>query len=744
MNSVYEHCPGPRIDDAIPLTEETLGELIAKDPENSDFHFALANLLLSNGKFALSIPEYQLVLAKKPQTAAARCNLGIAYFGCGKFDLAISELSQVLLQNAQLTLAPLYLARAHEAIGALEAARSWFTKARELDPTLTAAVAGLANLSETAGDERAASELYAELRTLEPDSLVAEVKLGDAYFLRGKSAFDSSDYDEAFVQWGEGHKRYPRAFSAEQGTANYLRKMQAEFQSQKKVNSARKRFLAISNEHAADAPEVKRESYTLFSRLFFELGLMPEFYERYAELSDRELWWKGECEKGGVYPYAHVRLAAIYSYQGRFAEALESFTFASDHMPAGKSRSLKLTDALRFVRDLTRSQAVAKRSVSEAAPDAWESAGFTDPFGRRAWQDTGLEPADAASWKAADFTAQQTSKWLDEDVSLENASMWSKAGFAEPKTVARWVRGGFSPQEAKLWSEHFEEGVAKALQCKQAGFSDAKTALAWLEVFSVPFAAAPWYEFGFTPQEAAAWIKAGVSDPFAAKQQRETDEAIFAEAALAAQRAEDDSKGIALVDFAIILPLLLVLFGGLIDLGLGLMTYYEFVNVAREAAALASHIDGSKIGSSCSTTTDFVSSAQIFGSPGGIGCSDSRHLAAHDRVNTLAVVTHRRMRKVHVVTLVNAAPPGELLPQVQLLLRVDYHAFMLFGSLTIPLDIQVTAPKYVTGTDFDVTVSDQNQLKKIFGYAGPCPGGPTSFMLSSGILANLAKVKCDA
>ena len=103
-----------------------------------------------------------------------------------------------------------------------------------------------------------------------------------------------------------------------------------------------------------------------------------------------------------------------------------------------------------------------------------------------------MEPSKALEWKQNNFNA---------------------------KDSTRWSKAGYSLESAKNWSEHFSP--EQAIQCRVAGFEDAKIASKWMKIFNFPSEAMRWLEQGFSTKEAAVWVKQSVTDPLEAKKRKE-------------------------------------------------------------------------------------------------------------------------------------------------------------------------------------------------------------------------------
>ncbi len=199
--------------------------------------------------------------------------------------------------------------------------------------------------------------------------------------------------------------------------------------------------------------------------------------------------------------------------------------------------------------------------------------------------------------------------------------------------------------------------------------------------------------------------------------------------------------GLAIIELAICLPLLVGLFLCLVDLGLGLDTYFRFVQVARDAAALGVHLDGLVVGSVCQTQTTFRSNGDVVVSPGGSGCADAKQLLIHDRANTLAALFPRWIAGFEQVSRVDAAAGSAPWPTIHYAVTAHYRSLLLSQAGGVGLRIQAVGSISDTGAKLGLSAADETMLRGQFNL-GSCQSITPGTVLSQGLLINLANTMC--
>lgn len=508
-----ELVPAPIIPEVIPPTDEGLTALINTRGEHPDLLLSLANVRLRAGKAESAAALYQRVLELSPDNAAALCNLGVAFKTLGNLSEAVLQLRKAVGVDPQLATAQLQLARVLREFGDNDAAAGVYIKLSRISPTLPEVWTALGELSEINGDSKAAVHYYQEALRQDSSGRTAQLRLGRISFYHGLSRLLQGSLAEALAVWGAGYGAQPLAYSADPDVVRDLKKAVSDFNSGNGLRSAVQHFRDALRK---GNPE-PQDYYELFSCFFFSVGIMPEAFEKFEELSQRRARWKEAAGAVGEYPFAHFRLAVIHCYQGLLDDAISGLAYCVDHFPKKKQKVLRLLEILEFAKAI-RNQRVGENGVIENAQDApWLEAGFTNLFEVRLWKKTGLPPVEALNWKNNSFSVRQAKAWTRHRLTLEQALDWTGAGFVSPKLARQWLKGGFSPEQALRWGAYFND-VGKAVLFHRAGFTDAEIAAQWAEHFLFSWEAAQWSELGFSPAEAAEWRELGVSDPYLAKQ----------------------------------------------------------------------------------------------------------------------------------------------------------------------------------------------------------------------------------
>ena len=205
-------------------------------------------------------------------------------------------------------------------------------------------------------------------------------------------------------------------------------------------------------------------------------------------------------------------------------------------------------------------------------------------------------------------------------------------------------------------------------------------------------------------------------------------------------RRSPGSPGLAVIEFAVCLPLFIILLIAVFDLAVGIDIYYRYIEVVRDAAALGARLDGMATGTACSTRTEFTANGIVL-SPGAAGCADARHLLMHDRALTLASLLPRKASALEVQSTVNPATGSSALPTVTFSVRAFYLPIVLLYQGAVTIHAQVTAPLIQNAGNLALTSADQKILLQQFDLDG-CSPPEAGTVLSQGLLINLAEADC--
>ncbi|MCB0322361.1 MAG: hypothetical protein KDD69_02275 [Bdellovibrionales bacterium] len=501
----------PSIPEAMPPSEEALLALLEReDGDREAVLFALGCWHVRRGELEAGIARFEELYQQSPSNAEIACNLGFAYFLHDEAERALTMFKKALVQDSSLVLPLKHAAKAYRVLGKRDEAIAALERLTKMVTDDAEAFESLGELYEEDGSESQAIRAYEQALSVDPGSHGALQRLTQFAFNRGYATFVDGKYDDAFRIWSAAYARHARGFSANQHIVQALDHLRSEFRAQGTLQHLRERFLAT---------KTPGDCYELFSALLFQEGLVPEQYVSRDELGPVQERWRSAGESSdGVLPYPHYRLGVAQCLAMELEAGLESLRLARDHLPPSKHRPLRLDSLIQFVKELIGAPTDETSDVEQASDAEWEAAGFTDPFQKQVWRKTRLLPNAARQWRAAGFSAQAAERWAAQKLDAQTAELWRGAGFSEPASVKRWVRGGCGPQEATAWSGVVGDRIDLALQCRQAGLLDPFEAKAWLVHFMFPSEAAAWKSQGFSPDEAADWLGKGVKDPFLARQ----------------------------------------------------------------------------------------------------------------------------------------------------------------------------------------------------------------------------------
>ncbi len=148
-------------------------------------------------------------------------------------------------------------------------------------------------------------------------------------------------------------------------------------------------------------------------------------------------------------------------------------------------------------------------------------------------------------------------------------------------------------------------------------------------------------------------------------------------------------KGIAFIELAIVLPLILLLIIGTVDVGRALIAYLELTRVVYEGARLAGVVTGLESGQSVYTNPCPPASPVA-----------TNHCLIHQRVNFLFQNAYQLNKFLHNERIETSYVPITTDPVnqgfVTVTVRADFQS--MFSFLTIPIRSTMTGPYLASGT----------------------------------------------
>ncbi len=230
-----------RRDDAI----ATLAALTEEVPDQLYYYGLLANMLDRAGQTEAAIGQYERLLRRQPEMAAAHYNVALLYKKARRYDEALDAYGEAVrlgldrVEEAWSNMGVLYSERRQA-----DKAAEMYDRALEANPGYVPALFNRGGLHEERGDKGKAIELYRQILEIDPgysgalarlvhadrvtsedDPLLDSVRraleaAGDdteareeLYFALGKALDDLGKYDEAFAAYGRanelGRRRSP-------------------------------------------------------------------------------------------------------------------------------------------------------------------------------------------------------------------------------------------------------------------------------------------------------------------------------------------------------------------------------------------------------------------------------------------------------------------------------------------------------------------------------------------------------
>ena len=513
---VQEIYPAPNSFGESPINIERVQQALRDSPDDAALHFLLGNAHLRLNEAENAAVAYKKALELKPGWAEVRCNLGVAYKLLGRDEEAVSELNQVILSHPDLDLAYLHLAQVRIRLGESMSAVQALTRLLENTKTRVEAWTQLGALQHAVGKIDEAIQSYQQALVHEPTNSAARRYLAQFGFSRGRIHFEQGEYAEAFKCWHEWYAIVGDTLLTDEETARGFKELIHEFSRTGAREAVISDFRTLANREQVD---LSVWAVTV-RKVLFTQGLIPQLYVSDNRIAEEDEHWHQEFERGDEPPYARYRLGIIALYERKCSECFEQLRICADRMPEKKQEALRIPQLLEVVHGVVKGQGLSFSRSRKGArlfdEELWKEAGFPSAFQWRAWAQEGFAPGEAAQWRDSGFIAERARAWADADFTASVAQLWDRAEFVDVSMARRWHRAGFSPGDARKWSDDFSGTLEAAVQCRQIGFPEPQVAEQWMRVFSLPWDAISWFQVGFTPAEALEWTYSEIRDPYEA------------------------------------------------------------------------------------------------------------------------------------------------------------------------------------------------------------------------------------
>lgn len=507
--SIY---PAPAIVEATPAKESTIRSMLALEPSSALLQFTLGNLQFREADFDAAIESYQKSLALELNNALVISNVALAYFKLGKLSETLTWAMRAIGFDRTLALPRLLAALVLKKQKKLKEAEDVVAELLQVDSNISEAYELLAVLARESGDFEKSYRLSKQAFQRDDTNKAVRDELCLRKFEQGKKYFDEGSRIAAYAEWCEGFVHYGASFSECREVVVGMRELAESFATSRNY----KNRLHKVREEIRDRQTATTDFYSLFLDFFFTVGLLPEVFEYRHLLQQRQQHWLTEESGEGVNPYAKFRRIVVECYLGNLAEAKDELLSCMDVLPDKKHHSLRLGACYSFISELVDAVQGQLPERHEASDEQWQAQGFFSEFEIAAWRKTGLLPETALLWRKQGFKGTETSEWLRQRISLQDAIDWSAAGYKDPVIVKRWLRGNLSPAQANIWEKVFGGTVDDVIIWLKQGFTDPVSSKGWFALVHFPWVAQQWKDNGFTLQDARGWIAQGIKDPFAA------------------------------------------------------------------------------------------------------------------------------------------------------------------------------------------------------------------------------------
>jgi len=445
--------PAPPAIGSITLDIETLPVEDLLKHLSSDEVWQAANSFLRSGEFSLAYKYYSHLQKEKPDQTIIIALRGLSLVCLGEIRKGGNLISRALVQNPELDLARLWLG---------------YIRLLEKKPKGLRHQLDLLHKNSERSDVRAMAYLIGAVQyALEGKLEVAELEirqsllLNDEHyaryilaslgFVKGREHFESGNYKEGLSTWASYAADAGDAWSSISALVNYFSSIEGQSFYISALDKARK--------------EARLESldsvYWYVSMKLLGLGLLPEFFEGYDNLNEREKEWKAKSRESAKYPYAHYRFALCLAYQGKYRESYEEFLNVREKIPTSKLAFFRVEALIDWLRMETDTR-VRSKGLSLAYSELNEE-----------------------EWLNAGFSSEEAREWYAEGFNINEALTWKEEAKIPAKSAKRWKRIEAKPKDAFEWNQVFSD-EPEAITFYAAGFRDPAVALEWRKHFSIP------------------------------------------------------------------------------------------------------------------------------------------------------------------------------------------------------------------------------------------------------------------
>jgi len=156
---------------------KSLEKALAIDPQNLDYNYAMAAILLGSGNSAGAIPYFAKYVAARPHDARGHFALGVAYFASGDYDSCRTEMLGLSKDPKAEGGATYFLGRVARVQGNYDEALAYIERSLKLLPSFAESYTELARIRMRQDQIEPARSAIEHALALDPDSFQANTAL---------------------------------------------------------------------------------------------------------------------------------------------------------------------------------------------------------------------------------------------------------------------------------------------------------------------------------------------------------------------------------------------------------------------------------------------------------------------------------------------------------------------------------------------------------------------------------------